>query len=241
MKGLLKITCGVIALPFLCGILFVVAYVVIVGITIPQLPKWAQPSVTQWLLDIPQDSDNHNIPNWHDGNNNDPTRAFSGTWADYFGLDGAIIGIPIQGPFTKWGQEYEKPLLGCVYHDPHYSDHTGIDFPVDVGTPLYSVLSGKIVWAGMNGPWGRLVVIENEDYQVWLAHFSEIHVEEGMIVERGDVLGLSGGDPSDPGSGNSSGPHLHYGVKKREGENYWWVNPDQFFGVDDVLAWGCSG
>jgi hypothetical protein len=173
MKGLLKITCGVIALPFLCGILFVVAYVVIVGITIPQLPKWAQPSVTQWLLDIPQDSDNHNIPNWHDGNNSDPTRAFSGTWTDYFGPDGAIIGIPIQGPFTKWGQEYEKPLLGCVYHDAHYSDHTGIDFPVDVG--------------------------------------------------------------------NSSGPHLHYGVKKREGENYWWVNPDQFFGTDDVLAWGCSG
>ena len=112
---------------------------------------------------------------------------------------------------------------------------------MDVGTPLYSILSGKIVWAGMNGPWGRLVVIENGGYQIWLAHFSEIYVEEGQIVERGTMLGLSGGDPSDPGSGNSSGPHLHFGVKKRERENYWWVNPDQFFGADDVLAWGCSG
>ena len=237
MKGLLKITCGVLALPFLCGIAFVVAYVVIVGIAIPQLPSWAQPSLTQWLLDIPQDSDNYDAPAWNDY---DPTRAFSGTWTNYMGQNAEIIGIPLQGPLTKWGEVYEKPLLGCTYHDPNYSNHTGVDFPVDVGTPLHAVLSGEVVWAGMNGPWGRLVVIENSGYQVWLAHFSEIYVEEGQTVERGDILGLSGGDPSDPGSGNSSGPHLHYGIKQRDGDDYWWVNPNQFFSSDDYLPWGCS-
>lgn len=239
MKGLLKITCGAIALPFLCGIVFIIAYVVMVGIAIPQLPSWAQPSVTKWLLDIPQDSDNYDIEGW-EGNDFDPTKAFSGTWTDYVGIDAEIIGIPLWGPITKWGEVYEKPLLGCDYHDAHYRNHTGVDFPVDVGTPLHAVLSGEVVWAGMNGPWGRLVVIENGGYQVWMAHFSEIYVEEGQIIERGDILGLSGGAPSDPGSGNSSGPHLHYGIKQRDGEDYWWVNPNQFFTPDDYLPWGCS-
>src|SRR5512140_1474528 len=36
---------------------FIVAYVVIVGLTIPQLPTWAQQGVEEWMLDIPQFSE----------------------------------------------------------------------------------------------------------------------------------------------------------------------------------------
>jgi murein DD-endopeptidase MepM/ murein hydrolase activator NlpD len=64
-----------------------------------------------------------------------------------------------------------------------------------------------------------LVVIENGDYQIWMAHLSEIDVQVGEIVEPGQVLGLSGGDREhDERAGNSSGPNLHYGVKKELGQ-----------------------
>ena len=47
--------------PIGCGIVFVLAFVLIVGLIIPQLPSWAQPGVRAWMLDHPQDTGN--IPN----------------------------------------------------------------------------------------------------------------------------------------------------------------------------------
>ena len=38
----------------LCGMAFVVGYVVLIAISIPQMPTWAQPGMEEWLLDIPQ-------------------------------------------------------------------------------------------------------------------------------------------------------------------------------------------
>jgi peptidase M23-like protein/integrase family protein with SAM-like domain len=89
---------------------------------------------------------------------------------------------------------------------------------------------------------GRLVVIENGDYQIWMAHLSEINVQPGEIVEPGQVIGLSGGDRTqDDQAGNSSGPHLHYGVKMRTGpDTYVWVDPASFFDLAQMTPWGCS-
>ena len=67
-----------------------------------------------------------------------------------------------------------------------------------------------MVWAGANGPWGNLVVVENGGYQVWLAHLS-FRVSLGEILSYGDVVGLSGN------TGNSTGAHLHYGIKQNTG------------------------
>ena len=57
MKDVLKWTLGFLAVPLLCGAAFVVAYALLVALTIPQLPAWAQPGVSQWLMDVPQDSE----------------------------------------------------------------------------------------------------------------------------------------------------------------------------------------
>src|SRR3989304_8432423 len=40
-----------------CSAAFIVMYVTIVGLTIPQLPGWAQGPVEEWMLDIPQFSE----------------------------------------------------------------------------------------------------------------------------------------------------------------------------------------
>ena len=104
-------------------------------------------------------------------------------------------------------------------------------------------MGGQVVWAAYTkGGWGRLVVIENGDYQIWMAHLSQIDVQVGDIVEPGQVIGLSGGDRTqDDQAGNSSGPHLHYGVKMKTGlDTYVWVDPASFFDLSQMTPWGCS-
>jgi murein DD-endopeptidase MepM/ murein hydrolase activator NlpD len=228
----LKFVMLIMAAPFLCGAAFLLGYVILVALTIPQLPDWAQPGVEKWLFDIPQDSESSD-----NGLYGDTSVAFSGAvvWNDYTGPDSDIFGMPFWGSIKHWSDEYDKPLLGCLFHDPNYSDHTGADFPVNVGTPIHATLGGVVVWAGENGPWGNLVVIENGDYQVWYAHQESILVVPGQIVARGEVVGLSGN------TGNSSGAHLHYGIKKRTGkDSFIWMNPHLFFTNDEVINIGCS-
>lgn len=227
----LKIVGGILTAILLCGAALVVGYVVIVGLAIPQLPEWAQQGTVQWMMDIPQDSES--IGNEYSsaaGNTAVP-------WEDYYDayLDSDIYGIPLWGPIRHWSQWYDKPLLGCTFHDPHYASHTGADFPVNVDTPIHTTLAGKVVWAGYNGPWGNLVVVENGGYQVWLAHLDALQVKEGQIVNYGDVVGLSGN------TGNSTGPHLHYGIRhKTEAGSFVWLNPQYFFSADEYISIGCS-
>ena len=102
-------------------------------------------------------------------------------------------------------------------------------------TPIHTTIAGKVVWAGANGPWGNLVVVENGGYQVWLAHLESVHVVEGQVLDYGDFVGLSGN------TGNSTGPHLHYGIKhKTEAGSFVWLNPQYFFSIDDYIYIGCS-
>jgi murein DD-endopeptidase MepM/ murein hydrolase activator NlpD len=231
VKDVLKWTFGCMAVPLLCGAAFVVAYVLIVALTIPQLPAWARPGVYQWLMDIPQDSDY----GLDDGNGGSAPAGVGVGWDDYSGPDGDIYGLPLVGPIYHWGYLNEKPILGCTFHDPYYSSHTGVDFPVDEGTPVYATMGGKVIYADWNGPWGNLVVIQNGDYQIWLAHLSVISVSQGDILGHGDLVGLSGN------TGNSTGGHVHYGIKHRTpAGSYVWLNPQNFFTDDLYIQTGCS-
>jgi murein DD-endopeptidase MepM/ murein hydrolase activator NlpD len=106
---------------------------------------------------------------------------------------------------------------------------------VNEGTPIYTTIAGQVVWAAENGPWGHLVVVENDGYQVWLAHLSSIEVSEGDILEYGGLIGLSGN------TGNSTGGHLHYGIKHRtEAGSFVWLDPRAYFTEDEIIPIGCS-
>jgi murein DD-endopeptidase MepM/ murein hydrolase activator NlpD len=70
---------------------------------------------------------------------------------------------------------------------------------------------------------------------VWLAHLSNVQVVEGQILNYGDVVGLSGN------TGNSTGAHLHYGIRQKTGEkSAVWLNPQNYFTVDEYINIGCS-
>jgi murein DD-endopeptidase MepM/ murein hydrolase activator NlpD len=221
------------AAPLLCGAAIVVAYVTLIVLTIPQLPAWAQPGVEQWLYDIPQHAETSDNGSYGDST---PAGLSAVAWDGYIGPAPDIHGLPMFGAVQLWSTWYDKPLLGCVFHDPRYQSHTGSDFPVNEGMPIHTTIAGKVVWAGENGPWGNLVVVENNGYQVWLAHLSGIQVSQGDILKYGDVVGLSGN------TGNSTGGHLHYGIKQKTSENTnVWLNPQLFFSEDEYIYIGCPG
>ncbi len=91
-----------------------------------------------------------------------------------------------------------------------------------------------MVWAGENGPWGNLVVVENNGYQVYLAHLETVAVSEGQLLQHGDSVGEVGS------TGNSTGPHLHYGIKQRTETGQLWLNPVDFFDNADYIQVGCG-
>lgn len=94
--------------------------------------------------------------------------------------------------------------------------HPGTDIPIPSGTPVKAPLSGKVVGVKANQhPCGGTIDIEYSDgFWSRFCHMKQINVKEGDMVNRGDVVGLSGGGKNDYGRGRSSGPHLHFTLKK---------------------------
>jgi len=94
--------------------------------------------------------------------------------------------------------------------------HKGNDLTVNSGTPLLAAHDGQVTIASMthdpNGYGGMIEIKHADGIKTRYGHCSQIDVEEGEDVNRGQVIGKSGGDSSDPGNGNSSHAHLHYEV-----------------------------
>ncbi|MFE6775839.1 transglycosylase family protein, partial [Streptomyces sp. NPDC057676] len=90
--------------------------------------------------------------------------------------------------------------------------HTGIDFPVSIGTSVKAVGPGTVVSSGWGGAYGYQVVIRHADgrYSQY-AHLSQILVREGQPVSGGQRIGRSGS------TGNSTGPHLHFEIRTGPG------------------------
>lgn len=90
-----------------------------------------------------------------------------------------------------------------------YDFHAGIDLPASPGTPVYSVLPGRVVlvsrWDGSStGPGNAVLVAHSEDRSTSYLHLREIEVQEGDSLELGERLGTVG-------QTGASTPHLHLG------------------------------
>lgn len=122
-------------------------------------------------------------------------------------------GLPASGRFTSDFGYRVHPISG------RKKMHKGIDIAARIGTPIYAPGSGTVIFAGWMGGYGNAVQIDHGfGYITLYAHASKLHVKEGDIVDRGDLI-------ADIGStGASTGPHLHYEVKVDESE----VNPSTF-------------
>jgi murein DD-endopeptidase MepM/ murein hydrolase activator NlpD len=85
--------------------------------------------------------------------------------------------------------------------------HEGADFAGASGIPIYATADGVVDYADWQGGYGRFIVIEHAfGIKTRYAHLSNILVDKGDRVSRGDHIGDMGS------SGRSTGTHLHYEI-----------------------------
>lgn len=102
--------------------------------------------------------------------------------------------------------------------------HEGMDFTAPVGTPIYATGDGKVerLKNEMSGYGNVIMINHGYGYETLYAHMSSIIVKPGQSVKRGEIIGYVGN------TGRSTGPHLHYEVRKNGKP----INPVHFFYQD---------
>lgn len=91
------------------------------------------------------------------------------------------------------------------------SQHTGIDLGTPSGTPIKAAADGTATFkpSSATGGYGNMIVINHDDgYTSMYAHLQKPMVGNNQAVKQGDVVGIS------DNTGMSSGPHLHFEIRK---------------------------
>jgi murein DD-endopeptidase MepM/ murein hydrolase activator NlpD len=94
--------------------------------------------------------------------------------------------------------------------------HPAIDLAAPLGTPVRATTrKQKVTFAGRRGGYGNLVITRDASgRQHYYGHLQRIVAGIGTLLEQGDLLGLLGS------TGRSTGPHVHYEVRKRTGGHF---------------------
>lgn len=120
--------------------------------------------------------------------------------------------------------------ITAKFHDPSYPfrhlfEHPGEDIRTSVGTPVKAAAGGYVAWNRVGRMYGNYTMIVHPgNIATVYAHLSRFLAKPDTYVERGTVIGLSGGRPGDQGAGLSTGAHLHFEVR----QNGIPVNPENF-------------
>ncbi len=86
-------------------------------------------------------------------------------------------------------------------------NHTGIDIAVPTGTPVLAAEDGVVLVSGWSkSGYGNYVTINHGSITTLYAHNSVLLVHAGQKVSKGEKIALAGS------TGNSTGPHIHFGV-----------------------------
>jgi murein DD-endopeptidase MepM/ murein hydrolase activator NlpD len=104
---------------------------------------------------------------------------------------------PVRGMLTGWFGENRGDHI-----------HTGLDIATATGTPIKAVATGTVVLLGAQGAYGNFVCIRHAALVSCYAHLSQYLTTFGANVRQGQVIGRVGC------TGNCSGPHLHFEVRK---------------------------
>ncbi|MCB0411234.1 MAG: M23 family metallopeptidase, partial [Bdellovibrionales bacterium] len=85
--------------------------------------------------------------------------------------------------------------------------HTGLDLRARKGTPIRSMGKGLVRFVGkMNVPGNNVIIDHGQGLFSRYMHLSQFEVKTGQMVNRGDIVGLSGS------TGRVEAPHLHWEV-----------------------------
>ncbi len=137
---------------------------------------------------------------------------------------------PVEGDISSAFGMREHPILKRMLF------HAGTDFSAPMGSRVIATADGTVLYSGFEKGYGKQVIINHGNgYQTVYAHLSKALIRQGQHVRRGDVIAFSGN------SGLSTGPHLHYEVRKDnvvvnpsaflpEG-----LSPDKFMTLHDAM------
>lgn len=86
--------------------------------------------------------------------------------------------------------------------------HLGVDLSAPFRAKVYTINSGKVVFADNLPDYGKSIIIDHGlgIFSLYL-HLDEFVARPGQIVKQGEAIGFSGD------TGYSSGPHLHFSIK----------------------------
>ena len=120
---------------------------------------------------------------------------------------------------TYTGGELEWPVEGRYYVSSGYVGrispvgngyefHTGIDIPAPEGYEIHAAEGGEVINAGWIKGYGNTVIIDHGGgVSTLYAHNSDLAVEYGEMVERGQVIAYCGS------TGYATGSHCHFEVR----------------------------
>ena len=148
--------------------------------------------------------------------------------------ENAIINNLRTGVKVYWTKSFRAPLNSFIITDTYGYNrktgeytipHKGTDFHADVGTKVYAMNRGVVRISKTFTVYGKTIVLDHGlGLQTLYMHLSKIYVNEGELVQAGQLIGLSGN------TGYAEGAHLHLSVKI----NGVSIDPEVFFGFFGV-------
>ena len=131
---------------------------------------------------------------------------------EYYDVSGRRVERPFRRSpvrYTRVSSDFSLRRLHPILHA--YTPHRAVDYAAPRGTPVYAVGDGKVIFRGVQGAAGRMVVLQHENgYQTYYAHLDRFAngLKVGDRVSKGDLIGAVGS------SGRTTGPHLHFAVAR---------------------------
>lgn len=117
--------------------------------------------------------------------------------------------VPAAGTVTGTGQ-FVWPVGGKITQGYRWY-HKGIDIANKAAPGVVAADAGRVVIAGWSSPWAfgnRILVDHGNGFATLYAHLSQIYVQSGQAVSRGQAIGRMGS------TGRSTGVHLHFEIRK---------------------------
>lgn len=123
--------------------------------------------------------------------------------ADGKGLNKAFLRTPVD--FARISSSFSLGRLHPVLNT--IRAHKGTDYAASIGTPIRATGDGKVIFAGREGGYGNLIVIQHgQGYETRYGHMNSFAkgISNGSRVSQGQIIGTVGK------TGLATGPHLHY-------------------------------
>ena len=121
------------------------------------------------------------------------------------------VNRPVTSPINKglyrissvFNKKRMHPILKIV------RPHNGIDMAAKSGTKVFAAANGRVVLSKYSKTAGHYIVVDHKNgYTTAYMHLKNRNVKIGDIVDRGQLIGSVGS------TGLSTGPHLHYEIRK---------------------------